>query len=86
MKLEVRVPEEFMGEVIGDLNSRRVQISDIEMSSNVRVIVGKVPIAEMFQYSTVLRSLTQGRGVFSLEPSEYAVVPPNIAEKILADL
>ncbi len=86
MKLEVRVPEEFMGEVIGDLNSRRVQISDIEMSGNVRVIVGKVPIAEMFQYSTILRSLTQGRGVFSLEPSEYAVVPPNIAEKVLADL
>ena len=86
MKLEVRVPEEFLGDVIGDLNARRVQISDIGIVGNVRVISGKVPIAEMFQYSTVLRSITQGRGVFSLEPSEYAVVPESIAEKVLAEL
>ncbi len=86
MKLEVQVPEEFLGAVIGDLNSRRVEISDIAVEGGLRAIEGKVPIAEMFQYSSSLRGMTQGRGTYTMEPSEYRPVPRNIAEKVVEDL
>jgi len=82
MKLSVQTPEEFLGEVIGDLNSRRVSIEEIAVTGILRAIVGKVPIAEMFNYASTLRGLTQGRAAFSLEPLEYAPVPHAVAEKL----
>jgi len=85
MRIEVQTPEEYVGDVIGDLNSRRGVISDLDLNQNLRTIRGKVPIAEMFQYSTTLRGLTAGRGSFLLEPLEYAPVPRAIAEKIFED-
>jgi len=84
MKIEVRVPEEFMGAVVGDLNSRRGEISEVDSLGDQRVVRGLVPIAEMFAYSSALRSATQGRGSYSMELHEYRDVPRNIAEKVLA--
>jgi elongation factor G len=86
MKLEVQVPEEFLGSTIGDLNSRRAEISDISAEGGLRIIQGKVPIAEMFQYSSSLRGMTQGRGVYSMEPLEYRAVPRSIAEKVVEEI
>jgi elongation factor G len=86
MKIEVSTPEEYLGEVIGDLNSRRGVISDIDVRGVIRVIRGKVPIAEMFQYSTKLRGMTQGRGNYSMEVQGYEPVPHSIAEKVLKEL
>jgi elongation factor G len=83
MKIEVRAPEEFLGGVVGDLNSRRGEVSDVESSGDLRIVRGVVPIAEMFAYSSSLRGATQGRGSFSMELHEYRPVPTNIAEKIL---
>jgi len=82
MDIEVIIPEEFLGDVIGGLNSRRVQIKSIAQRANARVIRGNAPLAEMFGYTTALRSLTQGRGTHTMEPSFYAEVPLNILEKI----
>jgi elongation factor G len=86
MKIEVSTPEDYLGEVIGDLNSRRGVISDIDVRGVIRVIRGKVPIAEMFQYSTKLRGMTQGRGNYSMEVQGYEPVPHSIAEKVLKEL
>jgi elongation factor G len=83
MKAEVVVPEEYMGDVIGDLNSRRGKISNMESKNKVQHIKANVPLSEMFGYSTSLRSLTQGRGNYSMEPSHYEEVPKQIADKIL---
>ncbi|MCA6085804.1 elongation factor G [Candidatus Endomicrobiellum agilis] len=83
MKAEVTVPEEYMGDVIGDLNSRRGKIANMEAKNKVQHIRVNVPLAEMFGYSTSLRSLTQGRGNYSMEPSHYEEVPKQIADKIL---
>jgi elongation factor G len=83
MKVEVVVPEEYMGDVIGDLNSRRGHIEGVEMRGNVQVIRGYVPLAEMFGYATDLRSKTQGRGTYTMQFSHYAEVPKNIAETII---
>lgn len=83
MKTEVVVPEEYMGDVIGDLNSRRGKISSMDSKNKVQYIKANIPLAEMFGYSTTLRSLTQGRGNYSMEPSHYAEVPKQIADKIL---
>jgi len=85
MRFEVTVPEEFVGAVVGDLNSRRAVVHELSDKSGAKIVRGKVPISEMFQYSTSLRSMTQGRGTFSLEPSEYAPVPKTIAEKVRAE-
>ncbi|MFC1631201.1 elongation factor G [Candidatus Omnitrophota bacterium] len=82
MNIEVVIPEDFLGEVIGDLNSRRAQIKSMDQKLNTRVIRGFTPLAEMFGYATVLRSLTQGRGTYTMEPSYYAEVPLDILEKI----
>ncbi len=84
MKLEIIVPEEYMGDVIGDLNSRRGRIEKIDFVNNTRVIKALVPLAEIFGYATTLRSLTQGRGIFSMEFSHYEEMPINIQEKILS--
>ncbi|HET7701125.1 MAG TPA: elongation factor G [Candidatus Limnocylindria bacterium] len=82
MKVEVTVPEEFMGDVIGDLNSRRGHVSGMEERANARVIAANVPLATMFGYATDLRSKTQGRGSYSMEPSHYEMLPQNLADQI----
>lgn len=84
MKFEVVTPEDYMGTIIGDLNSRRAQVNENEQRGNARVIRGIVPLAEMFGYATTVRSLSQGRASFNLEPSHYAEVPRNVAEEIIA--
>ena len=84
VKVEVTVPEEYMGDVIGDLNSRRGRIDGMEPRNGVQVINGYVPLSEMFGYSTDLRSKTQGRGNYSMEVSHYDEVPKNIADQIVA--
>jgi len=84
MKVEVTVPEEYMGDVMGDVNSRRGRIEGMEMRANAQVIRGYVPLSEMFGYSTSLRSRTQGRGTFSMEFHAYEEVPKSIAQEIIA--
>jgi len=83
MKVEVVVPEEFMGDVIGDLNSRRGHVSATEERANARVISAFVPLATMFGYVTDLRSKTQGRGSYSMEFDHYEVLPQNLADQII---
>jgi elongation factor G len=83
-KVEVNVPEDYMGDVIGDLSSRRGRIEGMDERSGTRIVRAKVPLAEMFGYSTTLRSRTQGRGTFSMELSHYEEVPKNVAEEIIA--
>jgi elongation factor G len=83
MLLEVRVPEAYLGTVVGDLNSRRGEVSDVDSQGTERIIRGLVPISEMFAYSSALRGATQGRGSFSMEFSEYRDVPAAIADKAL---
>lgn len=85
MKVEVTTPEEFMGDVIGDINSRRAQISNTAKRGNVVIITATVPLAEMQGYVTVLRSLTKGRASSVMLPSHYAEVPKTITEKIAAE-
>jgi elongation factor G len=84
MEVEVVVPEEYMGDVIGDLNARRGNISGIHPRKDAQVISVMVPLSEMFGYATKLRSITQGRAVFSMEFSRYEEVPENLSEKILS--
>ena len=84
MKVEVVVPEEYMGDVIGDLNSRRGRIDGMEARAGAQVIKSFVPLSEMFGYATDLRSKTQGRGNYSMEISHYDEVPKNISEAIVA--
>jgi elongation factor G len=84
MKVEVLVPEDFMGDVIGDLNSRRGKILNLEARAGIQVINAEVPLAEMFGYSTDLRSKTQGRANYSMEFLKYEQVPKNISEEIVA--
>lgn len=83
MKVEVVVPEEYMGDIIGDINSRRGQIEGMEPRGPVHVIDAAVALSEMFGYATDLRSRSQGRGTFTMQFSHYAEVPKNIAEKVL---
>ncbi len=85
MKLVVTVPEDYLGDVIGDLNTRRVAIEELTMAGAIREIRGRVPIAEMFSYSSTIRGLTQGRGSFSMEPSGYMEVPAYVQEKLVKD-
>jgi elongation factor G len=84
MKVEVVTPEQFMGEVIGDLNSKRGQIQEMSERGGVKVIDAMVPLAEMFGYATQLRSLTQGRASYSMEFAHYSEVPRNVVEEIIA--
>jgi len=84
MKVEVTTPEEFMGTVIGDLSARRAQILGTEVRGTARVILGTVPLAEISGYSTTLRSLSQGRASYYMEPSHYQEVPKNITQEIVA--
>jgi elongation factor G len=83
--VEVVTPEEFMGEVIGDLNRRRGQVHGMEQRGNAQVINAEVPLAEMFGYATDVRSNTQGRATYTMQFDRYEVVPPNIAEKVVGE-
>ena len=83
MNIEILIPEEFLSQVIGDLNSRRAKIENISSRGNVKVIKCFVPLGEVFEYANVLRSITQGRGVYTMEPAYYDVVPDEIRKKIL---
>ena len=85
MKVEVTMPEEYMGDVIGDINSRRGQIEGMEDVGNGKLVKAHVPLAEMFGYSTDLRSSTQGRGNYSMFFEKYAPAPKSVTDKIIAD-
>ena len=83
MRVEVVVPEKFLGDITGDLGSKRAKIEKMEERVNMKVVDAKVPLAEMFGYATRLRSMTEGRGIFTMEFDHYAQVPQNIAEQII---
>jgi len=83
MKIEVVTPEANMGDVIGDLSSRRAKIVEMGSRGNARAVKGTVPLSEMFGYSTAVRSISQGRASFTMEPSHYEEVPPNIAKTVI---
>lgn len=85
MKVEVVVPEEFMGDIIGDLNSRRGRVESMEDRSNAKVIVAFVPLSEMFGYTTDIRSMTQGRASSTMELAHYGEVPGHVAEAVIAN-
>jgi len=84
MAVEVETPEEYMGDVMGDLSSRRGIIQGMEDNATGKVIRCEVPLAEMFGYSTVVRSLSQGRATYSMEFKHYSEAPRNIAEAIMS--
>ncbi len=83
MKVEIVVPEEYLGDVLGDISSRRGKVESMDLRGNARVILAYVPLAEMFGYATTLRSLTQGRGTFIMQFSHYEKVPVQLAENIV---
>jgi elongation factor G len=84
--VEVVTPEEYMGDVIGDLNRRRGQVSGMEQRGNAQVVSATVPLSEMFGYATDVRSNTQGRATYTMQFERYEEVPPNIAEKVIGEL
>jgi elongation factor G len=83
MEVEVVAPSDFLGDVIGDLSGRRGKIGGMTQRGDAQVVAATVPLAEMFGYSTVLRSMSQGRAVYSMEFDHYEEVPKNIAEQII---
>lgn len=83
MKLEITTPEEYMGNIISDLNSRRAKVESLETRGHLKVVVAKIPLSETFGYATVLRSLSQGRASYIMQFSHYQEVPEKIAEKII---
>ena len=84
MKVAVIVPDDYIGNVIGDLNSRRGMVGDQESMNGTTRINAEVPLAQMFGYATDLRSKTQGRGQYVMEPSHYAQVPKSVADEIIS--
>jgi elongation factor G len=84
MKVEVEVPDNFLGDVLGDLNARRGMIEGMDSDNGIATVTAKVPLEAMFGYATDIRSKTQGRGIFSMEFSNYAEVPRNVADSIIA--
>ena len=85
MKVEVEMPDEYLGDVMGNINRRRGMVTGTDMVNGLQVINAQIPLGEMFGYATDLRSLTQGRGTYNMEFSHYAEVPRNIADKIIGD-
>ena len=83
MKVEVNVPDEYFGDVLGNINARRGRIEGSEMRAGAQVINAMVPLSELFGYATDLRSKTQGRGTYSMQFAQYERVPNNIAEKVI---
>ncbi|MEQ9449735.1 MAG: elongation factor G, partial [Rhodospirillaceae bacterium] len=86
MKVEVVTPEEYMGDIIGDLNSRRGQVGGMDQRGNARVINAVVPLANMFGYVNTLRSMSQGRAQFTMHFSHYEQVPNNVSDEIRAKM
>lgn len=86
MKVEVVTPEEYMGDIIGDLNSRRGQVSGMDQRGNARVVNAMVPLASMFGYVNTLRSMSQGRAQFTMQFDHYEQVPTHIADEVRAKL
>ncbi|MEW6045732.1 MAG: elongation factor G, partial [Bacillota bacterium] len=84
MSVEVVTPEEFLGDVIGDLNARRGHVEGMEPRGNAQVVRARVPLATMFGYATDLRSMTQGRATYTMQFAHYQEVPANIAQELLA--
>ncbi len=84
MKVEVTAPEDFMGDVIGNLNARRGHVDGVDERGTSRMIRAHVPLAEMFGYATELRSMTQGRATYSMEFGRYAEVPSSLAAELIA--
>lgn len=84
VNIDIEIPEEYMGDVIGDLNSRRGRVLGMETKGSIQIIKGQVPLAEVLTYAPDLRSITSGRGMFTYKHSHYEEVPPSIAEKIIA--
>jgi elongation factor G len=82
MTIEVVTPSEFLGDVLGDLNSRRSQVQNMEARGEAQVISAFIPLAETFQYATHVRSITTGRASFAMELDHYTAVPKNVAEKV----
>ena len=85
MRLEIVVPEEYMGDVIGDINKKRGRILGMEPKDGKQLVIAEAPLAEMFKYATDLRSMTQARGSFTMRFERYEEAPPAIAEKIIAE-
>jgi elongation factor G len=83
MDIEVVVPEEYMGDVIGDLNSRRGKVAGMVHRPDAIVVAAQVPLSEMFGYATTLRSLSQGRAVYSMQFSHYSAIPGNLQENLV---
>jgi len=83
MKVEITTPEEYLGDVMGDINSRRGRIEGFSDRSGIKVVDAYAPLSEMFGYATTLRSLSQGRAAYSMEFHHYEKVPANVAEKII---
>ena len=83
MKVTVTTPDNFLGNVTGDLNRRRAIISETEQRGNTRVITAEAPLSEMFGYATALRGLTQGRASYAMEPTTYRPVPDGVAKQLL---
>ena len=84
MKLEITTPPESVGEVLGDLNGRRGTVLDMDQRGDMQVVHARVPMAQMFGYATAIRSLTKGRASYSMEPSDFALVPKNVREELLS--
>jgi elongation factor G len=84
-KVEVTTPEEYMGDIIGDLNSRRGMVSGMTDRNGAKIINAKVPLSEMFGYATDLRSKSQGRATYAMEFAEYAQVPANVAKQVIEE-
>ena len=85
VKMEIIVPEESMGDVMGDLNSRRGRVLGMEVQGKVQVIKAQAPLAEVLKYAIDLNALTAGRGTFKIEPSHYEEVPAQLSEKVIAE-
>ncbi len=81
----ITVPEEFTGDVMSDLNTRRARVQGMEQAGKKSVIIAQAPLAEMQQYATNLRAITQGRGIYSMEFSHYDIVPSNLAQKVIEE-
>jgi len=86
MKVEVVTPEDYMGDIIGDLNSRRGQVNSMDTRGNARVVDAHVPLANMFGYVNNLRSMSQGRAQFTMQFDHYSEVPKAVADEVIAKL
>ena len=84
MKLEITVPPESVGEVLGDLNSRRGSVMDMEQKGDMQVVHARVPLAKLFGYSTAIRSLSKGRASYSMETDAFEIAPKAVKEEILS--